>query len=254
MKFSKAIVRKPSERFSQGLTTAKLGKPDWHLALEQHQNYIEALEKCGLEVMILEEDDRYPDSVFVEDAAILTSKFGMITRPGAVTRRGEVLEMDGVLHRWYMAIHQIQSPGTLDGGDIMQVENKFYIGLSERTNAEGSSQFQKILKSYGFEVIEVQVKEALHLKSSVAYLDENTLVLTSEFSKFEIFNDYGKIVVPDKEKYAANCLYLNGRVLVAEGFPGTRKAIEKAGYETLVLDVSEFRKLDGGLSCLSLRV
>ena len=88
----------------------------------------------------------------------------------------------------------------------------------------------------------------------MVYLDENTLVLTNEFSKLEIFNDYRKIVVPDKESYAANCLYLNGQVLVAEGFPKTRKAIEKAGYETLVLNVSEYRKLDGGLSCLSLRV
>ena len=254
MKFSKAIVRKPSERFSQGLTTAKLGKPNWQKALSQHQNYIEALETCGLKVMILEEDDRFPDSVFVEDAAILTSKFGMVTRPGAVTRRGEALEMDGLLHRWYKAIHQIQSPGTLDGGDIMQVEDKFYIGLSERTNAEGSSQFQIILNSYGFEAIEIQVKEALHLKSSVVYLDENRLVLTSDFSKLEIFSDFRKIVVPDKESYAANCLYLNGTVLVAAGFPGTKKAIEKAGYETIIVDVSEFRKLDGGLSCLSLRV
>jgi dimethylargininase len=253
MKFTKAIVRIPCRNFVNGLTTAGLGKPDYNLALKQHKKYIEALEMCGLEVLITEPDERLPDSVFVEDTAILIPECAIITIPGAESRKAETDRIKKALKSFYRNIEEISSPGTVDGGDVMMAGSHFFIGISDRTNIEGAKQLIKILEKYGYSGSTVSLNNVLHLKSGVAYLENNYLVATGEFADKEEFKKYNILKVKDEESYAANCVWINDFVLVAKGFPKTKKLIEEAGYETIELDVSEFRKLDGGLSCLSLR-
>jgi len=251
--FTKAIVRKPCKNLVNGLTAADLGKPDYQLAMIQHQEYIEALKECGLEVTILEADEKYPDSVFVEDTALLTPYCAIITNPGASSRKGEIIEMSRMIENLFPIVESISTPGTLEAGDVMMVDNHFYIGLSERTNLFGANQLIGILAKYGLVGSTVTLGNVLHLKSGVSYLENNNLLLTGSFITKPEFQKYNLTLVDDNESYAANSLWINDRVLVPKGFAKTRDKIEQAGYTTIEVDVSEFRKLDGGLSCLSLR-
>ena len=236
-----------------GLTSASLGKPDYDRALEQHASYVEALQACGLEVRVLEADPRFPDSVFVEDVALCTPACAIITNPGAPSRNAEKEEMKPVLEQYYDTIESIVWPGTLDAGDVMMAGNHFYIGNSERTNRAGAGQLIGILEKYGMTGSVVPLSRMLHLKSGVSYLESDRLLISGEFINHPAFRDFQKIEVDPGESYAANSLWINSRVLVPAGFPRTLDKIEQAGYPTIILDVSEFQKLDGGLSCLSLR-
>jgi dimethylargininase len=161
--------------------------------------------------------------------------------------------MESVLTQFYLTIERIESPGTVDAGDIMMVGSHFYIGLSERTNEPGARQIIGILEEHGLTGSTVPLKEVLHLKSGVAYLENNNMVIAGEFVDRPEFSEFNLIEVSQGEGYAANCVWVNGSVLFASGRPKTLRSIEAAGYNVIVLDVSEFRKLDGGLSCLSLR-
>ncbi len=253
MKFTKAIIRMPASSMVDGLTSANLGKPDFDKALSQHDIYAEALRACGLEVIVLPPDDRYPDSTFVEDTALLTSHCAVIMRPGALSRRGETETMEVAVQDFFTNVERVQSPGTADAGDIMMVGTHFFIGLSERTNAEGARQIIQILEKYELTGTAIPVGDALHLKSGVGYIENNTLVATGKFLEQPEFADFSLIEVGEDESYAANCLWLNNTVLTAAGFPKTEQAIASRGYRIVSLDVSEFQKIDGGLSCLSLR-
>lgn len=252
-KFTKAIVRTPSRRMADGLTTANLGKPDDRLARNQHGHYIEALRNCGLDVTILKEDDNFPDSTFVEDTSLLTPHCAIIMNPGAPTRRGEITEIAEVLKRFYQNIEFIRTPGTVEAGDIMMVGSHFFIGLSKRTNTAGAGQLIDLLEKYDMTGSIVPVADSLHLKSGAAYLENDTLVATDRFSSHPEFRKFNMITIDENESYAANCVWINGTVLIPSGFPRTKHAIESRGYRTIEVDVSEFRKLDGGISCLSLR-
>jgi dimethylargininase len=251
--FKYAIVRRPGKSLVDGITTAGLGKPDYEKALQQHEKYIDALRSCGVEVTILEAEEQYPDSVFVEDTAVLAEKCAVITNPGASSRQGEENSIKETLKKFYTHIESITAPGTLEGGDVMRVRDHFYVGLSARTNEHGARQFTGILNKYGYTASFVKMEKFLHLKTGLAYLENNNLLTSGEFIDrpgFEIFN---RIVIDDAESYAANCIWVNNVVLVPMGFPMAKAAIVALGYKTLEVDVSEFRKLDGGLSCLSLR-
>src|SRR5215204_1462109 len=136
--FTKAIVRPPSANFASGVTSVDLGAPVFELALQQHEAYCRALQSCGLELIRLPPDDNYPDATFVEDTAILTGRVAIITRPGAATRLGEIDGVGPVLHSHFDALHSIVEPGTLDGGDICEAGQHFFIGISHRTNEEGA--------------------------------------------------------------------------------------------------------------------
>ena len=251
--FSKAIVRLPCKNIINGLSSSNLGKPDYEKVLLQHLSYVKALEQCGLEVTILDADDNFPDSTFVEDTALLTSEFAIITNPGALSRRGEKKEISKVLKRFYSNIEFIKDPGNVDAGDIMMVGTHFYIGLSKRTNSEGAKLVMMILEKFGLTGSVVSIKNILHLKSGLSYLENNNLVAINELiNKFQ-FAQFNIIKVDADEDYAANCVWINGKVLIAQGFPKLKRTIESFNYKTLEVDVSEFRKLDGGLSCLSLR-
>jgi len=251
--FTKAIVRIPGRSFVNGITSVNLGLPNYELALKQHQNYVNALISCGLEVTVLPPDENFPDSTFVEDTALLTPHCAVITNPGAPSRKGEIIQMKKVLEKFYSDIEEIKDPGTVEAGDIMMVGNHFYIGLSERTNSEGAKQMIQILESYGMSGSVVELKNVLHLKTGVAYLEQNNLIACGEFVTNPIFKKFNIIEIPEEESYAANCVWINGKVLIPKGYPISKKRILDAGYLILEIDVSEFRKLDGGLSCLSLR-
>ena len=251
--FSKAIVRQPGKSLVDGITTAGLGAPDFDLALKQHQRYIEALELCALEVTVMPADEDYPDGLFIEDAALVMTGCAVSTRPGAAARRGEVGKVAQALSAFYDKVEAIEAPGTLDAGDIMMVGKHFYIGLSERSNQAGAEQLIEILKAHGYQGSMVAFSEALHLKSSVSYLEDNRMVITGELCAKPEFASFEQVVIDADEAYAANCVWINNRVLVATGYPKTSKKIADLGYQVIELDVSEFRKLDGGLSCLSLR-
>jgi dimethylargininase len=251
--FRDAIVRIPCPSIIDGLTTATLGKPDYIKALEQHKAYTEALRKCGLKIKVLEEDDLHPDSTFIEDVALCTSEFAVITNPGAESRHGEIQGIRDVLQQFYGNIEAINSPGTLEAGDVLMADNHFFIGISSRTNLSGSEQLVKILEKYGMTGSAIPLKEMLHLKSGASYLENNNLLVSGELKDCRDLQRFNRIIVEPGESYAANSLWINGTVLVPAGFPETGKKIGDAGYSTIVLDVSEFRKVDGGLSCLSLR-
>jgi len=252
--FTNAIVRTPGRSIVKGISDSKtLGLPNYERAIIQHQSYIDSLKKCGLDVLILEPCEEYPDSTFVEDIALITPNCVIITRPGALSRRGEVNQIELVLKQKFNNIEQIVEPGTIEGGDIMMVGDHYYIGLSERTNLEGAKQIIQILNKYGMSGSTISLKKVLHLKTGLSYLEENNLVVCGEFIAESSLERYNQIEIPEKESYAANCIWVNESVIIPKGYPITKKRIENSGYRVLETNVSEFQKLDGGLSCLSLR-
>lgn len=254
--FTKAIVKRPCRAMTEGITSAPhLGKPDYDLALKQHDAYIKALEQCGVAVTVLDADERYPDSCFIEDTAVVMPEVAVISNPGADSRNGEKDAVATAVRSFYKEseVQTITPPGLLDGGDVMFVDGCFYIGLSDRTDTDGAAQLAFIMQQYGYTAKNVELFTMLHLKTGVNYLGNNIMLVTGEFVNNPAFDGYKKIIVPDEESYAANCLRVNDHVIVPAGFPKTLDAVQKAGFSTIVTDTSEYRKLDGGLSCLSLR-
>ena len=253
MRFTQALVLRPCRAMVRGLSSAGLGPPDASRALEQHAAYVEALRDCGLQVTVLEADEAYPDSVFVEDTAVVCPEAAVVDRPGAPSRQGEERSVAQALAGFFPRPDAILAPGTLEGGDVMRSGGQFFVGLSGRTNREGARQLAALLGRHGYEVLTVPLGALLHLKTGVSCLEQGRLLAAGGLAHEPAFSRFRVIPVPAGEEYAANSLWVNGRVLIPAGFPATRRAVEEAGCQTLVLDVSEFRKLDGGLSCLSLR-
>jgi len=252
--FKNAIVRRPGHSLVNGITsTPELGKPDYGLTIKQHDAYIGALRFCGVEVTVLQADERFPDSCFVEDVAVCTKKFAVITNPGASSRKGEEKVIIEVIKKFYNNLEYIKEPGTLEGGDVMMVGDHFYIGLSKRTNKEGAKKLIKTLEKYGMLGSIVEMSEMLHLKSGLSYLEDNVLLVAGEFINKLEFERFNKIIINKDETYSANCIRVNDYVLVPAGYPKTKEKIETAGFKTIVVDTSEYRKVNGGLSCLSLR-
>ncbi len=251
--FKYALVRTPCRNLVHGLSSAVLGKPDYNKALAQHAAYVGVLQRCGLDVTVLPADEEYPDSVFIEDTAVLSEKAAVITRPGAPSRLGEERSVAAALLSRYPRLEAITAPGTLEGGDVFKAGDHFFIGISARTNPAGARQLAMILQKHGYKATAVPLRHVLHLKTGVAYLESNRLLACGEFMDHPLLAGFEIVPVPAAEAYAANSVWINGRVLVPAGFPKARQAIAKLGYEAVPVDVSEFRKLDGGVSCLSLR-
>jgi dimethylargininase len=255
-RYTRAIVRPPAANLAEGLTSVDLGKPDFAKALEQHARYCEALEQCGLTLTRLPSDGRYPDSTFVEDTAILTSRCAIATRPGAASRMGEVASVAAALPALFSRVHAIVAPGTVDGGDICQADDHFFIGLSERTNIEGARQLAAILAQEGFSSALVDIRGVsgiLHLKSGISYLGDNRLVLIDALAGDAAFRGHEIVRIADLESYAANFLRINDSVIVSAGHPRFESTLRGLGYPLIALEMSEFQKMDGALSCLSLR-
>lgn len=250
--FNKALTRRPSSRFSEGITSANLGKPDLELAWQQHRDYNNALKSCGLDVTELEPDEKFPDSCFVEDVAVIADEAAIITNPEASSRKGEIDSMIPVLKK-FRKLFFIESPGTLEGGDVMQIEKHFYIGITERTNENGAHQLGKILSQYDYKYTLIPVTSALHLKSVVNYIGNNNLLVSKEFISHPELRGFNLIQVEDDELYSANCLPLNNKLIIPKGFPKVKSQLVKLNYDLIELAMTEFEKMDGGLTCLSLR-
>ncbi|NCD24021.1 MAG: amidinotransferase [Deltaproteobacteria bacterium] len=251
--FIHAITRQPGPDYAQGLTTSTLPAPDLPLALEQHHAYVACLQSLGLSVDVLPPAVGFPDACFVEDTAVITREVCVISRPGAPSRRGEIQSMEPVLAAHRTLAH-IEAPGTLDGGDILQVERQFFIGVSERTNEDGARQLAAILKRHGYASTLVPVAAGLHLKSSLNYVGAHTMLVTSDFADHPAIEDFDRIVCPHGEEYAANTLLVNGTLIMPTGYPLTKSLLRRLGLPIVELDTSEYRKMDGGLTCLSLRL
>ena len=253
MHFTHAIVRLPSSSMIYGISQRDLGIPNYQLAITQHKKYVEALEKCGLEVEILPSKPDLPDACFIEDVAICFPGFAVITRPGALSRRAEVSGMNAILKKYFNHIYHIKAPATLEGGDIMIADKTVYIGISSRTNSAGAKQLQEILHKKGYKSVFVTLHEMLHLKTGLSYLENQHLLISGEFVINPIFDAYNKIIPAPEEKYAANSVWINDYVLVPSGHELLTNKLNAHNYQITALDMSEFKKLDGGLSCLSLR-
>jgi len=253
MRFRNAIVRRPGRSIVDGITSTEMGKPDFEKACKQHSEYVETLRNCGMEVFILDALEDFPDSTFIEDVALLTRHCAIITNPGADSRRGETGGMHDVLSSFFNTIYTIEEPGKVEAGDIMMVGEHFYIGISDRTNLEGAGQIIGLLEKQGMAGSIVRLEEVLHLKTGVSYLENKKLLACGEFVSKDEFSGFKILEVREEDAYSANCIWVNGTVLVPSGYPKTSKLIAENGYEIKELEMSEFRKLDGGLSCLSLR-
>lgn len=250
--FTHAITRRPGANFSRGITTAKNESHSYELIVSQHEAYLETLRSFGLEVIVLDSLADYPDAYFLEDTAVVAPQVAVVTIPGATSRRGEADAIAPVLAR-YRKIERIQPPGTIDGGDVLMVDNHYIIGISGRTNTQGAEQLGKILQSFGNTWATVPVRSGLHLKSSVNLVGENTLLLRREYADLEELERFEKIIVDEDEKPACNTLWINDHLMVPRGYQATRKKLEATGYDIVELDASEVIKMDGGLTCMSLR-
>jgi dimethylargininase len=252
MNFTHAITRLPGSDFAQGLTTAGLGAPDTALMLQQHAAYVDALRSLGLAVTVLDPIPGYPDAYFPEDVAVLTPEVAVITRPGAPTRRGETNFIEAALPDDRPLV-RIEPPGTLEGGDVLIVERQVFIGVSQRTNRSGADQLGQILAAYGYTYSPVPVPAGLHLKSSVSDVGSGTLLVSPALAACREFAGFNKLIVPPGEASAANTVLVNGTLLAPQGFPLTYRMLQTLDIPLIPLDVSEVQKMDGGLTCLSLR-
>jgi dimethylargininase len=256
MPFTRAIVRPPAASFAAGITSSGLGPPDLALALEQHEAYCRTLERLGLSLVRLPPDPEFPDSTFVEDTAIVTSRGAILTRPGAPSRAGEVAALGAALGQWFPELDGITAPATVDGGDVCEACSHFFLGLSQRTNAEGSAQLSAWLAGRGFGSSVIDIRELpgmLHLKTGLSWLGGRRLLAAGGIAGHEALRGWEVVEVPRGEEYAANCIRVNDAVVVARGFPKTAALLRGLGHDVAELDMSEYRKMDGGLSCLSLR-
>ena len=249
---TRAIVRDVAASFDHAIRPHGSGAEiDVGLAREQHRRYCAALETLGLSLIEIEADDRFPDCCYVEDTALVFEQLAIVTIPGAESRRGETVAVEAVLGD-YRPIHRLKAPATLDGGDVLRIGDRIFVGLSERTMGTAVGQLARVLTDYGFDITPVEVRDVLHLKTACTYLGNDTITVLAGHLDSRAFGPYRQIPIPADEAHAANCLSLNGAVLVPAGAPATRKMIEAAGFETVELDISESRKAGGGLTCSSL--
>jgi dimethylargininase len=235
---------------------ATLGRPDFEKARRQHANYCAALRAAGATVTPLDADAAHPDATFVEDAAVIIAERAILARPGHPRRRGEAAAMRDALERVFGTVEAIEAPGTLDGGDVCEAGDRVYVGISHRTNAAGAMQLATLLAGYNKTMVAIDIRmipELLHLKSGLSYLGDGCFVAIDALIPLVEVPAANVIRIARNEAYGANCVRVNETVLVAARHPRLAAALTQAGYRTVALDVSEFRKMDGGLSCLSLR-
>jgi dimethylargininase len=253
--YTHAITRSPGRNFAEGITTSTLGAPDIELAARQHAAYCDVLRRLGVSVTTLPPDPRYPDGCFVEDTAIVTERGTIITNPGDRTRSGEVAALERALvdNGQTSIVARITAPGTVDGGDVLRIENAFYIGFSQRTNAAGAQELASALERLGFKAHPLGLPRGLlHLKTGVTYIGDDTLILIPELAECDEFSVCHKIIPLEQERYAANTLTVNGTTIMPAGHPITHRAIEEHGVRVIETPMTEFQKMDGGLTCLSL--
>jgi dimethylargininase len=252
--FTHAICRKPSSSIINGLRAVDNGAPEFKLFEKHHSDYITALKSTGAKVMVLDAMDAYPDSVFVEDAALCLPELAIVMRPGAPTRLGEAKEMAPHLSAHYSIVRTIDGPGFIEGGDILVTEQEILVGKSARTNSAGVAELGNIVADYGYQLREVETPpDVLHFKTDCSLLDEETILSTRRLAQTDCFNGYRILYTEDCEEACANSIRFNDLLIMPKGFQRTAEMLDRAGYNICQVGNSEAAKLDGGMSCLSLR-
>ena len=224
---------------------------DLDVANAQHRDYVEALRQLGCDVIELPADGRLPDSVFVEDTAIILPEVAVISRPGADSRKPETESILTALSP-YRKLFTVREPATVDGGDVLILGKQIFVGLSTRSNMEAVDQLNEFLRPYGYGVTGVQTHGCLHLKSAVTRVDDKTLLVNRDWVEPDLFASYDLIDVDPSEPFAANCLPIGAAILYPTAFPRTRTKLEERGYRVVAVDVSELAKAEGAVTCCSL--
>jgi len=239
---------------TSGLRAHDAGDPDATLFAAQHQQYLEAIEQLGVSVIVLPALEAFPDSVFVEDAAICIRGAAIVTNPGASTRAGEGIAIKPTLEQHFDQVFTLPDGATLDGGDVLLTDTDAFIGLSARTNQAGFDALAIILSKFDYTARKVNTPASiLHFKSDCGLLDSKTIFATKALASTGAFDGYDVIHTPEGESAAANIICINGTIIISKGFPKSEKMLTEAGYNVKSLDTSEAAKVDGGLSCMSLR-
>jgi dimethylargininase len=252
--FTRAITRKPSTTVIAGLRAADIGTPDLDQMLLDHAHYIATLRETGAEVIELDALEAYPDSTFVEDDALCLPCCAILMRPGAPSRMGEVAEMAPHIRALYEHVFEISGPGFIEGGDILTTSREILIGKSARTDAAGVAELRTIVEPRGYSVREVQTPaDVLHFKTDCSLLDGNTILSTKRLDASGCFEGYRVLHVANGEEASANTIRFNEFVLMAAGFPKTAQMLRDNGYTVREINNTECAKIDGGMSCLSLR-
>lgn len=252
--FTHAICRKPAVSIIDGLRAIDTGAPDLELFQSHHENYVKALRSTGVKVDVLDALEAYPDSVFVEDAALCLPELAIVMRPGAPTRLGEANEMAPHLQNQYSVVRKIEGPGFIEGGDILVTEREILVGKSARTNSDGVTELKSIIADYGYQLREVETPpDVLHFKTDCSLLDEETILSTRRLAQSGCFEGYQVLYTEDGEEACANSVRFNDLLIMPAGFNKTADMLDRAGYNICQIGNSEAAKLDGGMSCLSLR-
>jgi dimethylargininase len=247
-----AVTRAVSEAFNQcELTHVARETIDVALARSQHRAYERALEGARCEIARVEPAPGLPDSVFVEDTAIVVDEIAIIARPGAVSRQAETRAVADVL-RQYRELRHVEAPGTIDGGDVVFAGRRVFIGRSSRTNDAGIAQVRRILQPFGYDVTGVEVRGCLHLKSAATPLSENQLLVNPAWISREAFAGVELLEIDPGEPYAANILRAGDDLVYSSSFPRTRDWLERSGVPLTIVDVSEIAKAEGAVTCCSL--
>jgi len=253
-RFTRAIARQPADSAVHGLRAVDRGAPDIGRMRAAHANYVDILRAAGLDVTVLPALEAYPDSVFVEDTALCLPQGAILLRPGAASRAGEVAEMAPALRQAFPTVRALQGPGHVDGGDILVAPGEILIGRSARTDAEGIAELGRLVGDWGYALREVATPAGvLHFKTDCALLDDSTVLSTPLLASSGCFAGYRVIPTADGESAAANAIRVNDVVLMAAGYPHTASRLRDAGLDVREIDNTEFARLDGGMSCLSLR-
>ena len=252
--YSHALVREPGTSVVRGIRSDAGAAPDYDAILREHASYVAALCAAGLTVEVLPPLEAFPDSVFVEDPALVLSEGAILLRPGAPSRLGESAAMREALMRHFSRVTELQGDEHADGGDILVAPATIFIGISARTNRAGARALAAKLGEFGRKSVIVDTPEGvLHFKTAVSLLDEETVLATRHMAESGIFRDFRILTVPESEEAAANALRVNDVVLLGEEFHRTRDLVAEAGFDVRTLPVAEIGKLDAGLSCMSLR-
>lgn len=249
-----AITRRISPRFNECEVTHIERTPiDLNVARAQHQEYVHALAALGCQVIELPEEPDLPDSVFVEDTAFILPEVAVITRPGADSRKPETESIIRALSSYRPLVH-VTEPGTVDGGDVLVLGKKIYIGNSTRSNTDAVRQIQQMLDHYGYTVTAVEMHDCLHLKTALTKVDDKTLLINPNWVDTSHFKGFDWIEVDSMEPFAANCLPVGNGIIFPTAFPKTGKKLEERGYKIQAVDVAELAKAEGAVTCCSLIV
>ena len=253
--FTHAIVRQPAKSIIRGLRAVDVGSPDYDKMICDHKGYVDALTSAGVAVINLTALDKFPDGQFVEDTALCLPEAVILMRPGAPSRLGEVNEISPKLRDLFKAVFAIEQPGHIEGGDILVTGKEILVGRSARTDENGVRQLSEIVTPLGYVIREIFTPpEILHFKTDCSLLSPHEILSTKRLEASGCFDGYRVINVADGEEAAANAIRVNDYVIMPAGFPRTKAILEEHDYKVKVINNTECAKLDGGMSCLSLRL